>query len=98
MDPDLLQRLPGVGQWLHVVSAYYCYDVNVWLLYSHTNGYVWEVIVLRADPIIPEPGTLFWVECSGTPGEDDLGTWLLMQHETRFAVFVLVCTGSCMVQ
>ena len=97
-SPGLLERLPRTGQWLQVVRAYYRYDVNVWLLYAHANGDLWEVIVCRADPVIPELGTLFWVEAPGTPGEDNLGTWLLIQHETRFAVCVLLCAGYHMVR
>ena len=69
----------------------YRFDVNVWTLYLHATGDLWEAIVLRADPVSPEVGTLFWVEAPGTPGEDDLGSWLLMQQETRMAVCVRFC-------
>ena len=98
VPPVLIARLPRAGHWLQVLRASYRFDVNVWTLYAHANGDLWEAIVLMADPVIPELGTLFWVEAPGTPGEDNLGTWLLMQHETRMAVFVRFCAGYRRVQ
>ena len=96
--PHVLARLPEVGQGLLVVRSTYHLDFNVLLLSAIRDGGLWEVIVLGGDPITPEVGTLFWIMIAGTPNEDNLGTWLLKQHESRVAVCVLVCDGYRMGQ
>ena len=93
VPPGLLVRFPRAGDWLQVVHASYRFDVNVWSFYAQVNGDVWEAVIMGRDLITVELGALFWVEAPGTPRNDSLGTWLLMEHETRRAVFAQFFAG-----
>ena len=94
VPPGLLVRFPRTGDWLQVVHTSYHFDaVNVWAFYAPVNGYVWEAVIMGCDLITAELGALFWVRAPGIPGNDSLGTWLLMEHETRRAVFAKIFAG-----
>ena len=76
-----------------MVHASYRFDVNVWSFYAHDNGDLWEAVILGPDLIAVELGALFWVEAPGTPRDGETVIWLLMEHETRRAVFARIFAG-----
>ena len=81
-----------------VVRSSFHLNFNVVRLSAIRDGTVWEGIVLGGDPTTPAVGDLYWIMFARTPNEDDLGMWLLKQHESRVAICVLVCDGYRMGQ